>query len=91
MTASILKEAKVLVAEHVRVLRSYARRVLLQGESLTEVEDSDRQHRMDELLAIGGCLSLTGHELVALILKDIFDERRRCGCPTCRNRSASQQ
>ena len=78
MTASILKEAKVLVAEHVRVLRSYARRVLLQGDLLSEVEDSDRQRRMGELLAMGSCLSLTGHELVVLILKEIFDERRRC-------------
>ena len=91
MTTSTLKEAKVLVAEHLQVLRSYARRILLQGDSLSEVEDLDRQRRMDELLAMGSCLTLIGHEIVALIFKDMFNERRCCGCPTCSNRSASQQ
>ena len=46
---------------------------------------------MSELLAMGSCLSLTGHEMVALIFKDMFDERRRCGCPTCRNKSVGEQ
>ena len=91
MTTSTLKEAKVLVAEHVQVLTGYAHRVLVQGGSLSEVEDSERQQRMAELLAMGSCLSLTEKELVALIFKNMFDERRRCGCPTCRNRSGSQQ
>ena len=88
MTTSTLRAARVLVAEHVQVLRGYARRVLLDGGSLSEIEDSERQQRMGELLAMGSCLKLTGNELVSLIFKDMFDERRRCGCPTCRKRSA---
>jgi hypothetical protein len=90
MPTSTLKEAKVLVAEHVQVLTGYARRVMLHDGSLSEVEDAERQRRMVELMAMGSCLGLTESEIITLIFKDMLDERRRCGCPTCRSRSADR-
>lgn len=91
MTTATLKEARKLVDEHVEVLRAYAHRVLVEGEALSFSEESDRESRINEFRAMGSCLMLTENEMVTMVYQDMLRERRRCGCPTCRSRSASQQ
>ena len=91
MTATKLKEARKLVEEHVEVLRVYAHRALVQGEVLSDDEMSDRESRINEFRAMGSCLKLTENEMVTMVYQDMLRERRRCGCPTCRSRSTSQQ
>lgn len=91
MTATTLKEARKLVDEHVEALRAYARRALVQGEVLSDAEMSDRESRINEFRAMGSCLKLTESEMVTMVYQNMLRERRQCGCPTCRSRSASQQ
>ena len=91
MATPALKEARELVTEHLEVLRGYAQRVLLQGQTLSESEELDRERRVSEFLAIGSCLGLTRHEMVTQVYRDMFRARRSCDCPTCRNRSAGGQ
>ena len=91
MTATTLKEARKLVEEHVEVLRVYAHRVLVEGEALSYTEATDKESRINEFRAMGSCLKLTESEMVTMVYQDMLRERRRCGCPTCRSRSTSQQ
>ena len=91
MNTTTLKEARKLVEEHVEVLRGYAHRSLVQGEALSFTEMSDKESRINEFRAMGSCLKLTENEMVTMVYQDMLRERRRCGCPTCRSRSASQQ
>ena len=89
MTTMALREAKELVAKHVKVLEGYAHRVLEQREPLSETEEADRERRISEFQAMGSCLKLTQREMVALVYRDLFESRRSCGCPTCRSRAAN--
>ena len=89
MTTETLREARELVAEHVEVLRGYAQRVLIEGKSLSAEEESDKEGRVSEFLAMGSCLKLTGREMVALVYQDTLRPRRPCGCPRCRSRASS--
>ena len=91
MTATTLKEARKLVDEHVKVLRVYAHKVLLQREALSFSEMTDKESRINEFRAMGSCLKLTENEMVSMVYGDMLQERPRCGCPTCRSRSTSQQ
>ena len=91
MTTIAVKRTEELLGEHVQVLRGYAQRVLQEGDALSEVEESDRERRMAQLLAMGSCLKFTESFMVTVIYQDIFKSPRRCGCPTCRNRTANQR
>ena len=89
MTTETLEEARQLVAEHVEVLRGYSQRVLGEGGALSQEEESDRESRVREFFAMGTCLKLTPHEMVAQVYKDMLRPRRRCGCPRCRSSASS--
>ena len=91
MTTETLRDARELVAEHAEVLRGYAQKVVSEGRSLSAEEESDREGRISEFLAMGSCLKLTGREMVALVYQDMFRPRRACGCPRCRSRAESDQ
>ncbi|MBM3934065.1 MAG: hypothetical protein FJ319_07155 [SAR202 cluster bacterium] len=80
------QDLKELVAEHLSVVRAYARRVMLRNDSLTDAEEADKTRRMKELLAIGNCFKLTEYELVGQVYRDTLRPKRGCGCPTCRTR-----
>ena len=90
MTGLILVDSKVLMAEHQAVLREYARRVMVLGESLGVDEEHDKGRRMRELAAIGSSLRLTEKEIVALVYRGLFVSKRGCNCPTCRGRLSEQ-
>ena len=88
MTSLIVAEPKELMPEHLTSLRSYARRVLIQGETLTAIEEEDKERRLREYLAVGSSVKLTEREMAALVYKGFFMAKRGCGCPTCRTRDS---
>ena len=90
MTSLSLKDPRKLVAEHLAALRKYAKRVLVQGQSLNAAEDADRENRMREYLAIGSSFNLRAREMVAHLYKGLLIESARCDCTTCRNRRPSK-
>ncbi len=89
MTTVELKDPKKTVAEHLEMLRHYAQKVLLQGETLTEEETADRTRRMTEYQAIGNSFKLTNREMAVVLYKGILTGKRACGCPTCRQKRPS--
>ena len=84
-TSSI--DARDMIREHQAALKRYASRALVHGESLEDADEVDKDHRMEELMALGNSLKLTKREIVDLVLGELFVVRRGCGCPTCRSRS----
>ena len=84
-----MDDPKALMAEHLASLRGYAVRVLLQGESLDPTEEAEWSGQMQEYLAVGDSFKLTRRELVALLYEGLLNERRTCGCHSCRARFTS--
>ena len=88
MTSLIVADPKDVMPEHLTSLRNYARRVSIQGEILTAIEEEDKERRLQEFLAVGSSVKLTGSEMAALVYKGFFVAKRRCGCPSCRTRES---
>ena len=91
MTSLALTDTKGLMAQHVASVKEYARRVVLQGESLALYEEDDRAYRMQEFVAAGSSFRLTEKEMVLLIYRGLFEVKRGCDCPTCRSRESVRQ
>ena len=88
MTSLALQDPKSIVSDHLAVLRDYATRVLIQGESLTPTEEADRKIRMAEFRATGSSFKLTDHEMVVLLYRRLLTPKRGCGCYSCSRRIA---
>ena len=73
MTAEASVDPAESMRQHLSILRGYATRVLVQGESLGTSEEEDRATRMEELLAIGNSYQFTQKELVAFLFRGFFD------------------
>ena len=86
MTNLISKDPREIVAEHLETLRSYATKVLVNGEQLTDEESADKADRFQELQTLCASFDVTEKEIVTLVLKQTMREPKRCGCPTCRAR-----
>ena len=91
MATDLSADLKDLMARNYETLAEYARRVILQGESLTQDEDEDRSVRMREFFGIGTSFECTKKDLVTLLFREVFEARLKCDCPTCRARIASDQ
>jgi len=91
MTTVVAASPRELMREHLRVLREYARQVLLKGEALTPRHEDDWAQRMGEFLAIGESFRLTPKELVHLVFRDLFKPAPRCGCGSCRAKNVSAE
>ena len=87
MSTHLLSEPKVLMAQHLAVLRDYGQRVFSGGGMLAAEEEEDRLSRVAEFMAIGKSCRLTERELVALVYRGFFDRKLACECPTCRERA----
>lgn len=83
------RDPRELMGEHAEALREYARRALVQGESLSPEEEEDKAARAREFMALGSTFKLTERELVGLVFRGLFREARRCNCWSCRARRAS--
>ena len=86
MTTIVKADTKELAADHLKALRKYAERVLLQEQVVTDDENIDKRRRMQAYMGIGRAFQLTEKEMVVFIFKGLFRRPRGCGCPTCRER-----
>ena len=86
MTIAASAKPKDVVADHLSVLRSYARKMASEGEPLSVGEDADRAARVEEFMAIGLAYRCTPKELVSLLYADVFRTRRGCDCYSCKRR-----
>ena len=57
---------------HLPVIKSYARRVILEGSNLTDAEELDRVQRLQEFWAIGSSLNWTDDEIAVLLFRELF-------------------
>ena len=89
MNTRMLANTEGELAQHLMLLKEYARRVIGRGESLTAGEDSDRARRMAEFLTTGESLTLTEREMVALIYDGIHRNKKECGCHSCRTKESA--
>lgn len=86
MTSPTLNDSNEKVAEHLEVLRGYARKVLVDGEPLSHLEQVDKSVRLSEFVNLGISFKLTLKEMIALILKNVYHKPTRCGCHSCVSR-----
>jgi|ETN02SMinimDraft_2_1059926.scaffolds.fasta_scaffold25632_2 hypothetical protein len=73
-------------SEHFTVLKKYANRVVLEGQTLSEAEAEDKEARLQEVREFGDRYGFSDKDVVKLIFGRIFSDRKQCGCPTCRAR-----
>lgn len=86
MVTTVGTNPRVLLAEHLSVLRDYARQALLYDRPLSSFVERDRIKRLREVWAMGKEFRLTESEIVGVLYKDLFVVKRGCTCPTCRQR-----
>ena len=60
--------------EHLVKIRTYAIKILVHGEELTEAELADKSERMNKLMTISRSFSLTHREMTKFIFKGLFRE-----------------
>lgn len=89
MAGVVAANPKELFAEHLGVLRGYAKRGARQGEHLTGGEEQEVEVRLRELFAVGGFLGLTGKEMVFLLYRGVWKVQRGCDCMTCTARQSN--
>lgn len=75
MSDSSIADPNELMAQHLAGLKSYARRVLLHEEVLTQHEEEDRQIRLREVMAIGNALGLTEREVALRLYQEVFESK----------------
>ena len=90
MAVTISKDPRDAVAQHLEALHGYARKSLIHGEKLTEVEHADKAARMEELMAVGTTFKLTQSEITNLIFRGMLRDKLRCGCPSCSARGSRE-
>ena len=77
---------KDIFADHLSVLRFYAKKYLLDGEKLSLQEDADRLARLQKFAAIGLAYQCTYKDLVTLLYVEVFQKKRGCDCYSCKRR-----
>ena len=72
MSIALSAKPTELMAQHLSVLRAYARQVIVQEEPLILCEQQDKCMRLQQFVAIGASYKCTEKELVGLLYKGIF-------------------
>lgn len=72
------------MAEHLGVLREYARRVVVRGEVLKGSEEGDKSERVAEYMAMGRSLGLGDSDLYRRIFGDMVGRDE----PKCNGRAS---
>ena len=67
MKSAVSAHPKEQMADLLATLRSYAKRVLLQGDLLTLSEAQDKSSRMNQFLQMGTDYKCTDKEMVGLV------------------------
>ena len=91
MVPTLSTDPRDTVAQHLEALHGYARKALVHGEKLTEVEQADKAAHLEELMAVGTAFKLTQSEMTNLIFRGMLRDKLRCGCPTCSARGSRKQ
>lgn len=72
MKSAVSAHPKEQMAELLATLRSYAKRVLVQGDLLALSESQDKSVRMKQFLQMGADCKCTEKELVGLIYERVL-------------------
>ncbi len=86
MSSSTITDPKRELIHQIDAIRDYAKRMVLEGETLGVDEAADLDSRMREFMSIGGDYGLTSKEMVGLVLNQSPKEKRECGCYSCNAR-----
>ena len=62
---------RVIMSQHLVALRSYAKRVITDGEWLPLEYDIDREVRVREFLALGESFNVKQKDMITLLFKDL--------------------
>jgi hypothetical protein len=73
MNGAELANPTQVIAEHLSTLRIYARRVLVQGETLAPHEVEDKAWRLREFVALTSCYNCTEKEQAGLLYLGLFE------------------
>ena len=72
MLGPMIRDSNQLISEHQTVLREYAKRAILGGESLPYDDQKDKRARMGEFLAIGNAFGLTCRDMVGQLYRGLL-------------------
>ena len=85
------KDRDQIISDHLDALRTYANKVILSEDPLSDDEVADKETRFRELIEIGDSLNLTESEIVGIMFKGMLQKQEsKCGCPQCRARVNNQ-
>ncbi len=91
MTSVTSADPKEIMARQLSILREYACKAVLHGNSLAPDEEASRADHMQEFLATGESFGLAEKEMVNLIYRGLLRNRRGCGCHSCCTRTPEWQ
>ena len=78
------KNRDELFSDHLSALKSYAERVIVNGDVLTDDEENDREFRFREFADIGDSFNLSERDMVTMMFEEIFHQGPRCDRAECR-------
>ena len=73
-----------LLSDDLSALKSYAERIIVRGDILTEDEEDDREFRFREFAEIGDSFNLSERDMVTMMFEGIFHQGPKCDCAECR-------
>ena len=78
------KNPEELLSDNLLALKTYAERIIVRGDDLTEDEEIDKEFRFREFAEIGDSFNLSERDMVTMMFEGIFHQGPRCDCAECR-------
>ncbi len=78
------KNPEELLSDDLSALKSYAERIIVKGDALTDDEENDREFRFREFAEIGDSFNLSERDMVTMMFEGIFHQGPKCDCAECR-------
>lgn len=78
------KNPEELLSDNLLALKSYAERIIVRGDDLTEDEEIDKEFRFREFAEIGDSFNLSERDMVTMMFEGIFHQGPKCDCAECR-------
>ena len=72
------------MSQHLDFIRSYAKRVLIEGEYLSAAEARAKEYAFQKISEIGGACRMTEREMGCLMLRGVLNDSPPCWCSVCR-------
>lgn len=73
MTTSSSTDYADLFFDHLRILRGYAERIFVEGETLTPEEEITKTYHVEQFMNAGRNCDFTDQQLVRLLLSELSD------------------